>query len=119
MNRRHGRIPPQIATIEPLAEGPAASLAAVVFMVTVVVCTVETLTVIAAGSPHVAGSLLATGLIVQLRAIVPVKPPDGVTVIVDVFPVMAPGESVIAVPAMEKLGGGLMVYVALATALCV
>ena len=35
---------------------------------------------------------------------VPVNPPAGVTVMVEVFPVVAPGATETAVPAMEKLG---------------
>jgi hypothetical protein len=34
----------------------------------------------------------------------PVKPPAGVTVIVEVFPVVAPGATVTAVPLIVKLG---------------
>jgi hypothetical protein len=34
----------------------------------------------------------------------PVKPPTGVTVIVDVFPVVAPRVTVTAVPAIVKVG---------------
>jgi hypothetical protein len=33
-----------------------------------------------------------------------VKPPEGVTVMTDVFPVVAPGATVIAVPLMVKVG---------------
>jgi hypothetical protein len=36
----------------------------------------------------------------------PVKPPAGVTVMVEVFPVVAPGVTVTAVPLTVKLGGG-------------
>jgi hypothetical protein len=34
----------------------------------------------------------------------PLKPPAGVTVMVDAFPVVAPGETVTAEPLMVKLG---------------
>ena len=39
-----------------------------------------------------------------VKATVPVKPPDGVTVTVDVFDVVAPGVTLTAVPPMVKLG---------------
>ena len=39
-----------------------------------------------------------------VRATLPVKPPMGVTVMVDVFPVVAPGATVTAVPLIVKLG---------------
>ena len=89
-----------------------------VVTVRVVVCAVKPLMVAEAGILHVAGSLAAVGVIAQLKLITPVNPFEGVKVIVEVFPVVAPGATVIGVPAMEKLGGGkLMVYETLATAL--
>ena len=39
-----------------------------------------------------------------VSATLPVKPPLGVTVIIEVFPVVAPGETVTAVPLTVKLG---------------
>lgn len=67
---------------------------------------------------HVGGLLATVGVIVQLRLMVPVNPFAGVRLIVDVFPVVAPGATLTAVPAMEKLGGGmLMVYAAETTLL--
>lgn len=70
------------------------------------------------GMPHVAGSLEAVGVIVQLRRITPVNPSEGVKVIVDVFPAVAPRATLTAVPVIEKLGvGGTIVYVALDTPL--
>jgi hypothetical protein len=53
---------------------------------------------------HVAGSLAAAGEMAQLRLTVPMKPLTGVTVMVEVFPVVAPEETVIAVPLTVKLG---------------
>jgi len=49
---------------------------------------------------------LAAGLDVRaaIKATLPVKPPAGVTVMVDVFPVVAPGEIVTGVPLTAKLG---------------
>jgi acyl dehydratase len=44
---------------------------------------------------QVAGSLAAVGLIEQVRATAPVNPPEGVTVMVEVLPVVAPGLTVI------------------------
>lgn len=93
-------------------------MADVVLTVRVVVCAVEPLMVTEVGMPHVAGSLAAVGVIAQLRLIAPVNPPEGVKLIVDVFPVVAPGATPTAVPVMEKLGvGRLMVYMAVATSL--
>ena len=39
-----------------------------------------------------------------VSATLPVKPPVGVTVMAEVFPVVAPGETVTAVPLIVKLG---------------
>jgi hypothetical protein len=39
---------------------------------------------------QVAGLLAAVGLMAQVRATLPVNPPEGVTLIVDVLPVVAP-----------------------------
>jgi hypothetical protein len=66
-------------------------VAAVVFMVSVVVCAEAPVIVIEAGRLQVAGSLVAKGAIAQLRLIAPVKPPDGVKVMVEVLPEVAPG----------------------------
>jgi hypothetical protein len=54
----------------------------------------------------VGGCCAPAGLevIVAVIATLPVKPPAGVTVIVEVFPVIAPGESVTGVPLTLKLG---------------
>jgi hypothetical protein len=55
---------------------------------------------------------------VAVSATLPVKPPLGVTVMVEVLPVVAPGVTVTAGPLIVKLGAGrIMVNVALATAL--
>ena len=86
--------------------GFKAELAAVVFTVRVIVCAVQPLMVAELGRLHVAGSLAAVGVIAQLREIAPVNPPDAVKLIVDVFPVVAPGATLTAVPVMEKLGAG-------------
>ena len=55
---------------------------------------------------NVGGSCAPLGLevTVAVSATLPVKPPDGVTVIVDVFPVVAPGSTVTGVAVIVKLG---------------
>jgi hypothetical protein len=97
------------ARVVPPANGPKnlllrlrAEVGAVVFTVSVVVCAVEPLMVTEAGMLHAAGSLAAAGVIAQLRLITPVNPPEGVKLIVDMFPVVAPGTTLTAVPVMEK-----------------
>jgi hypothetical protein len=77
---------------------------AVVYTVNVAVCAVAPLIVTEAGERlHVAGSLAAVGVMAQLRLTMPVNPPvPGVTVIVEVFPVVAPGATETAVPARVK-----------------
>lgn len=79
-------------------------VAAVVFTVRVAVCAVVPVIVTEAGRLHVAGSLAATGLTEQLRLTAPVNPPVGVRVMADVFPVVAPRTTVIAVPLIVKPG---------------
>jgi hypothetical protein len=75
----------------PLTEGQKdfrprliAVLGAVVFTVRVAVCDAESLIVTDAGTLHVAGLLGAVGVIAQLRLMMPINPPDGVTVSVAV-----------------------------------
>lgn len=77
-----------------------------VFTVSVVVWPDGPLMVTELGMLHVAGSLAAVGEIAQLRLIKPVNPFEGERVTVDVFPVVAPGAKLTAVPVMEKLGAG-------------
>jgi hypothetical protein len=64
---------------------------AVVFTVSVADCAVSPLMVTEAGTLHVGRSLAVAGEMAQLRLTVPVKPYHGVTEIVAVFPVVAPG----------------------------
>jgi len=78
----------------------------VVFTVSVVVCADAPVMAAEAGRLHVAGLVAAVGAIVQLRLMVPVNPPDGVRGMVEVFPVVAPGATVTAVPLTVKLGEG-------------
>lgn len=61
------------------------------------------------GKLRVGGSLGAWGVMVQFRLTVPVNPPDGFTVMVDVLPLVAPRTTVMAVPLIVKLGDGLAV----------
>jgi hypothetical protein len=71
----------------------------VVLIVSVEVCAVFPLIVTEGGAKlHVAGSLAAAGLIEQCRPTDPVNPFDGVTEIVMVFPVVAPGSMLIEPP---------------------
>jgi len=83
----------------------SAFVGAVVVTVSIEVCVAVPLMVTEAGETlHVAGLLAAAGLIEQLRLIVPLNPFDGATVIVEVFPVVAPGATVIAGPLTAKVG---------------
>ena len=83
-----------------------ADVAPVVFTVRVAVCADAPEIVTDWERLHVAGSLAAVGVIAQVRFTVPVNPPDGVRVIVDVLPEVAPGATVTAVPEIVKLGDG-------------
>src|ERR1035441_8458682 len=66
-------------------------VAAVVEMVRVAVCAVVPVIVTDTGAKlHAAGSFAATGVMVQLRLTVPIYPFNGVTVMIEVFPVVAP-----------------------------
>jgi hypothetical protein len=53
-----------------------------------------------------------------VSATLPVKPPDGVTEIVEVFPEVAPGDTETAVPVTVKLGIGTAVPVPVRVAVC-
>jgi hypothetical protein len=69
-----------------------ALVATVVVTVSVEVCVVVPLSVTDVGeSAHVGGSLAAIGVMEQLRFTVPEKPLVPTTLIVAVFPVVAPG----------------------------
>ena len=96
----------------------SALVAAMVVTVSIEVCVVVPLMVTEAGERlHVAGLLAAVGLIEQLRLIVPVNPFDGATVIVEVFPVVAPGATVIAGPLTAKVGSPVTVRAMVVVAL--
>ena len=89
-----------------------------VFTVRVTVCAVAPLIATDAGMLHVGGSIAGVDVRAQLRFMTPVNPPEGAKLIVDVFPVIAPGTTLTLVPLREKSpGGGLMVNAADATAL--
>ena len=84
-------------------------VAAVVEMVSVEVCAVvpEKPVSDAGDMLQVAGSLAALVVNAQVRLTVPVNPDCGVTVMVEVLPVVAPGVAIeTAVPPMVKVGGG-------------
>lgn len=57
---------------------------------------------------NVGGSMAPAGLVASTAVMVtlPVKPPAGVSVMVEVLPVVAPGAIETAVPTSEKLDGG-------------
>jgi hypothetical protein len=102
-SRRHAKAVPPTNGGKNLLVRLRAEVAGVVFTVRVTVCAAELLMVAEAGMLHVAGSLAAVGVIAQLRLITPVNPLEGVKVIVEVFPIVAPGATLTAVPVMEKL----------------
>jgi hypothetical protein len=86
--------PPAASRKNPLRFGrsKAAVVAAVVVMLSVDVPAVVLLTVTEAGDrAQVAGSLVAVGVMTHVSATAPVNPPDGVTLIVEVLLVAAPG----------------------------
>jgi hypothetical protein len=84
-------------------------VAGVVLTVNASVCAVAPLMVTdAAARLHVGKSTAAVGeaVMVQVIATAPVNPPDGVTVMVEVLPVVAPGLKVmLALLVRAKLGG--------------
>jgi hypothetical protein len=69
-------------------------------------CAAVLLIVTDAGMLLVAGSLVAAGVMAQLRLTPPANPLEGVKVTVEVFPMVAPVATVTAVPPTVKLGGG-------------
>ena len=66
---------------------------------------------------HVGGAIGFVKAVVteQLRVTVPVKPPDGVIVIVDVFPMVAPGMTVMP-PLLLNVKSGLDCWVTVTAA---
>jgi hypothetical protein len=91
-----------------LAELQPLLLAAVVVTVSVAVPAAAPVMLIGVVEPKlkVGASTAPTGLEVTaaVSATLPVKPPAGVRVMVDAFPVTAPGVTVTAVPAAVKVG---------------
>ena len=85
----------------------AALVAAVVTTVSVDVWAVAPLIVSEAGETlHVAGSLAAAGLTAQVKATAPLNPPDPVTLMVEVLPVLAPGLTVMLPLLLRAKSGG-------------
>ena len=70
--------------------GVLKAVAAVVLMDSVDVVVLLGMVMDSGERAHDAGSLAAVGVMAQVRLTVPVNPPDGVTEIVDVLPVVAP-----------------------------
>jgi hypothetical protein len=73
---------------------------------------------------NVGGSVAPFGLVVRaaVNVTLPVNPPLGVTVIVDVFPVVAPGELRVTAPPLvraNEAGTAVMVTVTLTVVFCV
>ena len=100
-----------------------ALLAAVVEIVSVAVPAAVPLMFTGVVDPklNVGRSVAPAGLdvITAVKVTSPVKPPAGVTVIIDVFAVVAPRDTLTAVPVMRKLGttGAVTVTVAVPVAL--
>jgi hypothetical protein len=91
-------------------DGLLSAVAAVVLTISVAVCDAVPLMVTDAGCRlHAGGSLAAAGVIAQLRLTAPVNPNSGVRVMAAELPDVAPGETVIDVPAIEKFGGAVVV----------
>jgi len=88
-------------------------VAAVVAMVSVAVPAVAPVMLTGVVEPklRVGGYRAPGGLVVTAAVIttLPVKPPAGVTVMVEVFPVVAPGVTVTAGPLTVKLGVGAVI----------
>ena len=91
-----------------LGSSRALLVAAVVDMVRVAVppAALVMVTGLVEPKPRVGRYCAPVGLevIAAVKTTLPVKPPDGVTVIVEVFPVIAPWATVTAVPAMVNVG---------------
>jgi hypothetical protein len=82
---------------EPLTDGVVCTARVVVTAPVLLIATEP-------GMLHVAGSFAAVGVIAQVRLTAPVNPSAGVSVIVEVFPVVAPRVTLMFVPVIEKLG---------------
>jgi hypothetical protein len=95
-------------------------VAAVVEMVSVLVCAPELIVTEAGDKLHVAGSVAALVVNEQVRATAPVNPPDGVTLIVEVLPLAAPASTEI-LPLLDSAYDGVAaaVTVTFTTVVCV
>ncbi len=95
-----------------------ALVAAAVLTVSVEVWAVAPLIVTEAGERlHVAGSLAASGVTAQVKATAPLNPPDPVTLMVDLLPVVAPGLSVMLPLLLRAKLGGTAAFTVTVTAL--
>ena len=109
-SRTNARVAPPVAyqgTPGPFGYARAALLAAVVEMVRVAVFAIVSVILTGLVEPKlkVGGYWAPVGLevTVAVSATLPVKPPSGVTVMVELLPVVAPRETVTVVPPSEKL----------------
>lgn len=110
-NSRQASADPSVAYQRPdgrAGYSTAPEVAAVVVMVSVAVAALapEMLTGLLDPKLKLGGYWAPLGLdvIAALRVTLPVKPPEGVTVIVEVFPVVAPGATVTLAPLIENPG---------------
>jgi hypothetical protein len=96
-------VPP---TVRNLFSGRSRALvvAAVVFTVSVLVAADDEVTSTVLAIEHVGTFVAPVGLVVTLHAMLtlPVNPPAGVTEIVDVFPVVAPGVAMVIGPLLLR-----------------
>lgn len=108
-------LPPCAVTV--MAYAPVV-VVVVEFAVSVAVCTPAPVMPTDDGMLQVTGLVAFVGAVVteQLKATVPVKPLEGVTVIVDVLPVVAPWSTVMAPLFEAEKVGGAIAYVSLSTA---
>ena len=81
-----------------------ALVGAVVFTVKTTVCPLALFIVSEAGMLHVGGLPTAVGVMAQLKLTVPVNPPDGVNVTVDVSLLIEPGATFTDVPLIANPG---------------
>lgn len=118
INRMQARVAPPVAYHHGGAErlgSIAALLAAVVEMVRVAVPAAVPLMFTGVVDPKLSVGRFVAPVGLEVMAAVnvtlPVKPPAGVTVTVDVFPVLAPRDTLTAVPVMTKLALAALVTV--------
>ena len=117
-SRMQARVVPPVAYYQggvPCLGSIAALVAAAVEMVSVAVAALEPLMATGVVDPKlkVGGSTAPDGpdVMAAVNATLPVKPPAGVSVIVEVFPEVAPGDRVTAVAVMVTPAGTAVVTV--------